>query len=236
MRKLDKKNGFTLIEALVVVVVLSILVLLVFPSLGRARVIAKTNRTKALFGTIVSACEMYYADFSNYPDSDISQGNYFPAGGDGEGRHLLVMLLTGYTNDLKTVSVVDDSLGRPYGIASDPRSMYEDDGVDGPGFNTYKREKPHGPYNDLDKADMTKTAPAAFLDAFDNEIYYYKMYGGTYRDLDNTNGPSDINKYLKNSSGQYYRASYMLCCRGPDGLWYDKNIAGSENDDIMNND
>ncbi len=74
-----QQNGFTLIELLVVIAIISILAVTVAVSIGGARNQAKNARRLADLRNIRTALEIYYNDYSNYPDS----------GGDWDGVYTL---------------------------------------------------------------------------------------------------------------------------------------------------
>lgn len=110
-----------------------------------------------------------------------------------KGRYALVQALLGYRDD-------DGKRGRG---ARRPNA---------------KRGKDLGPYTEA-KVDGK---PPAFVDAFGNQIYYYR-YGertaGKYNSVDNDRGPSDLEQYLKDPNSNYYRKDYVLITPGPDREW-----------------
>lgn len=61
MKGLRFRHGFTLIEIMVVVAIISLLVLFAIPNLTRARVNSNEGAAKASLRTISTACEMYRA-------------------------------------------------------------------------------------------------------------------------------------------------------------------------------
>ena len=65
-----QKNGFTMIELLVVIVILGILSVIGLSSLGSAQVKARDSRRKTDLRTIGDSLELYYNDFGRYPASD----------------------------------------------------------------------------------------------------------------------------------------------------------------------
>lgn len=64
-----KKIGFTLIEILIVIVIISMLSAISLPAIRKARNKAAILRTKAIIASIESALFMYQTDIGNYPES-----------------------------------------------------------------------------------------------------------------------------------------------------------------------
>lgn len=64
-----KKNGFTLVEVLVVLIIISILATVSLPSVKKARTRAGIMKTKAMISSIETALSMYHTDLGNYPES-----------------------------------------------------------------------------------------------------------------------------------------------------------------------
>jgi len=200
--------GFTLVELMVVVSIISLLLLIGMPS---ALVIQKNIAAKAsevTLGTIATALKGYHNDFGEYPPSN------------SKGAETICRLLTGYPGDA-------DGNQQP---GADPKT---DDGCAGFGFRTTGagRNRPvHGPYFGAEKLDTTGGSEPRFADAFRQPVMYYR-YNGGYNSGDNPEGPSDVADYAKNDSGQFYRNDYLLITKGPDGSWTKPRNGG---DDITN--
>ncbi|MCM8817052.1 MAG: type II secretion system protein GspG [Candidatus Omnitrophica bacterium] len=64
-----KKSGYTLVEILVVLVIISMLALLTLPATKKARTKAAILKTKAIIASIEAALSMYQTDMGNYPES-----------------------------------------------------------------------------------------------------------------------------------------------------------------------
>jgi prepilin-type N-terminal cleavage/methylation domain-containing protein len=79
-----KKNAFTLVEILAVVVILGILAVVVIPRVLASSATAKTNACFQNKAAINTAVEKYYFDTGGWPADDLSDIaadlNYFPEG------------------------------------------------------------------------------------------------------------------------------------------------------------
>jgi len=64
-----KKSGFTLVEILVVIVIISMLAAISLPSIQKARNRAAIIRTKGIISSLETALSMYQTDMGNYPES-----------------------------------------------------------------------------------------------------------------------------------------------------------------------
>ncbi len=69
-----QKNGFTMIELLVVIVILGILSVVGLGSFSAAQMKARDSRRKTDIRAISDALEVYYNDFGRYPSSDGNGG------------------------------------------------------------------------------------------------------------------------------------------------------------------
>ncbi|MGD0091153.1 MAG: prepilin-type N-terminal cleavage/methylation domain-containing protein [Planctomycetota bacterium] len=67
---MSRRHGFTLVEMLVVIAIISVLSALVLAALGTARRTANENATKAIIKLLEGALERYSTDFNDYPPSD----------------------------------------------------------------------------------------------------------------------------------------------------------------------
>jgi len=67
--KTNRKSAFTIIELLTVMSIIVILISLLVPSLNAVRRYAKAVRQKGQFHEIRTGLEMFYIDFSEYPES-----------------------------------------------------------------------------------------------------------------------------------------------------------------------
>lgn len=63
------KRGFTLVELLVVVAIISLLTAIALPNFLNAQTRAKVARAKADMSTIADALEIYHADHNTYPQA-----------------------------------------------------------------------------------------------------------------------------------------------------------------------
>jgi len=88
-----RRSGFTMVELLVVIGVISVLLAMVLPGLQRARRAAEDRRAEAEVYAIHSALRAYLAEYSRWPVPSV--------GGDHEGQvdRRLVRILSGVPDD-----------------------------------------------------------------------------------------------------------------------------------------
>ena len=100
-----------------------------------------------------------------------------------------------------------------------------------------------GPYGGPDqtrgRADGDTSARPAFLDAFGNEIFYYRYDHVTdgFNTGDNglTDGPRPLTAYLTDpNTNTLYRRDFVLMTPGPDRLWMIRKPDLKETDDLAN--
>lgn len=236
-------TAFTLVELLTIIIILSMLIALSSPSILAARKIFKVRKSKGILHQLDGACEMFKADNVYYPPSR-SSGFHWPnqqqmedtprlrewqsqwedadtvnqwqtATSTWKGRHILVQCLMGYLSD----------------------SVDLEKGV---GFRKRARGKVYGPYNGAERLERRKiqNAPTVFVDDFANEIHYYcyDNPGQTagFNANDDADGPPNLQQYLTDPNGVYYRQDYVLMTPGPDRAWKDVNDDSRKVDDITN--
>jgi prepilin-type N-terminal cleavage/methylation domain-containing protein len=68
--KIHNKSGFTLVELLTVLAIITMLIGLMVPSLNMARKFAKETKQKAQLSTIGAALTAFRGDYGDYPPSD----------------------------------------------------------------------------------------------------------------------------------------------------------------------
>jgi len=138
-KKRKKRNGFTLVELMVVIFILGLLttivVINVLPSQDRAMV----EKARADIATLGQALEMYRLDNLGYPTSS-------------DGLQALVappasLATTGrYRQGGYIKKLPDDPWGRPY--------QYDNPGRQGPGFDLYSLGADGAPGGEDDNADI----------------------------------------------------------------------------------
>ncbi|NCN84011.1 MAG: type II secretion system major pseudopilin GspG [Sphingomonadales bacterium] len=137
--KRKKRNGFTLVELMVVIFILGLLttivVINVLPSQDRAMV----EKARADIATLGQALEMYRLDNLGYPTSSDGLQALIapPASLATTGRYRQ----GGYIKKLP-----DDPWGRPY--------QYDNPGRQGPGFDLYSLGADGAPGGEDDNADI----------------------------------------------------------------------------------
>lgn len=217
-------GGFTLVELLVVVAIISLLLLIGAPSAlviqrGVGRGLSQTTLT-----TIEVALELYHGEFEDLPPSN------------PRGAETICRLLTGYLPDLNN----DQTPGEGNGAEAD-------DGYDGYGFRLTAHGPKCGPYGGAERLNWEggggggggagdAESGARFVDYFGHAVLYYlydpeAQVSQRYNPHDNTEGPNDINDYATSSSNQYYRKDFLLMTMGPDAGWTKPRDGG---DDITN--
>jgi prepilin-type N-terminal cleavage/methylation domain-containing protein len=79
-RKAGSRPGFTLVELMTVIAIIVLLIAILIPALSSARIQAKKSSTAGLINSVERGCQMFQADFNQYPQS---RGyNPFEAQGD----------------------------------------------------------------------------------------------------------------------------------------------------------
>ncbi len=76
-----RDGGFTLVELLIVVIILSILAAIVVPQFASSTTDAKYSALDTNLGTMRAATELYYQQHGAYPSTVASSGGTPPAGG-----------------------------------------------------------------------------------------------------------------------------------------------------------
>lgn len=252
--------AFTLVEMLTIIAVIVLLVCILVPSIYAGLTQAKRVQSQAILDMLDKGCQLYRDDFREFPPSGglVADGTSTPlsmswststsnvwagpltyqAGGADrpitEGRHLLVVYLTGYSD-------------------TDLQSGY--------GYRVAAKSATYGPYADTERLKTLRLSgtvniggsrmpapelPPVFVDAFDNPIYYYRYdaRGGSlsYKASDNTitisGAPTMPNYTYSTSNGSSrYRIGvpqdFVLMTWGPNGTWEAPGTAASS-DDITN--
>ncbi|MCD4826026.1 MAG: prepilin-type N-terminal cleavage/methylation domain-containing protein [Phycisphaerae bacterium] len=197
----SRRRGFSLVELLVVVGVIVLLVGILVPGFSRAKLSMKKGLSRANISSLDKGCRQYYNEFKNIFPPSTGMGSL-------DGKNMIVVYLTGYADDKPT--------GNP---DSTPGSdLSDDDGKGGWGWRTEKRGKVHGPYFGAESIPIASDGgnKKVFLDAFKQQIYYYRYHQGDleYKAAHNSGtGPTYLNKL------PHYRGDFVLISKGPDGNW-----------------
>jgi type II secretory pathway pseudopilin PulG len=203
-----RRGGFTLVELLTIIIILSMLISLTTPSILKAREIFKVNQTRATIGQLEAGCRQYRMDWEANPPSGTGRRGVV---GGLRGRYALVQALLGYRDD---------------------------DGITGLGARKRTRGKVKGPYVKGQKTSDKPGKPPAFVDAFGSDVYYYRWEGdhekGRFNEADNADGPSPLGVYVKDPNDDYYRQDYLLLSRGPDRAWLKPGPNVRKTDDLAN--
>ncbi|MBL8878445.1 MAG: prepilin-type N-terminal cleavage/methylation domain-containing protein [Phycisphaerales bacterium] len=117
MRTINRgKAGFTLVELLTVIAIISLLIGILIPSLSAARTQAKATKTTAMFSSLGKAIEMFRNDNDRYPQSNgrtpfenqSSSGTPFLSGAQWLGMQMLGADRKGF---VKTTLINDKPTG-----------------------------------------------------------------------------------------------------------------------------
>ncbi len=123
VRSVPRRAGFTLVELLTVVGIISLLIGILLPSLSRARDQARRVKVAGTLSSIEKGLEMFHNDFGDYPDSgerDDPVTDYAGATKQDElfGAHWLARAMLGH--DLQGVDAAGLVLRNEYEIKVDP--------------------------------------------------------------------------------------------------------------------
>ena len=121
------KQGFTIVELLIVIVVIGILAAITIVAYNGVQTRARTSVAQSKIKTIEKALSLYYADNSAYPNC--SGGKYQPGtpgsacaiSGLGQG------LVPKYLNTMPTVSSDDSNITYGYGMKKASTNVYASD-------------------------------------------------------------------------------------------------------------
>ncbi len=208
IKRSEIRNGFTLVELLVVVAILALLVGILLPAINAAYLDTQVATSQANINMITAAIDMYRNDFNGDAPPSTPSGD-LPTG--WEGAELLCLLLTGYADDPGTA-------GQPLEGTAD---LATDDGKTGFGFRLNQRGKVYGPYNGTEQLDIANGPSGGvakvFVDAFDNSILYYQYRdsSGWKYDKDDNTGPDQ--KFLNNAAN--VRKDFILFSLGTLTVW-----------------
>ncbi len=233
-----RRDGFTMIELMVVIAIIGLLMAILLPALGQVQNQMRRTASTVMIRMLDSACREYHNDFGDYPPSARPAGaeDYLP---NWEGKYLLPLFLTGYAPDLGQT-----------GVPFDAGQMHEDDGKDGFGFRVAPRGRVYGPYQGADDFDMKPRADGdprlAFVDAFGNQVFYYRFDEGAETYHAEHNDPDPFGPYApqepnlpdyarrpEEQGGGFFRTNFILMTKGPNQR-FEALRNNPETDDITN--
>lgn len=237
-RRAGYREGFTLVELLVVIGIIVVLFTIATPIIMTARRNAERTRAQADLNTVALALEAYKSDFKDYPRPDVTTAA-------SAGRAVLAWALIG-----------------PF--AAVPEGSNPGDGADGPGFRTSwdpankSGSKVWGPYLPPDKFKVeTENGSAYLLDQFGSRIEYFprwrlakpgtKLFGvassGDPSPLSDMKGGTGLGVYdcrqatLARVVGNPMRTQDDAVEPGPQAIYYlqralGDGVSGTHDDDI----
>lgn len=157
---MENRKGFSLIELLIVVAIISIITAIVVPNLMSANIRAKVSGVKADMGSIAIALEDYKVDYGEYPkDSRFSRSASYAS-------DIIAQPNQAFDGDGGTDSDDNDAIGLGYLVY--PKANFEP---------TYLKRIAGDPFNDSGEEDWDGTSGA--------HNHHYLYYTGKW----SANGP-----------------------------------------------
>lgn len=197
---MNARAGFTLIEILAVMLVLSILVTLLVTQLGGAEDVARTETTRQRLAVVGAAVDHYENEFGDYPPSSFAEETGVINDGTNVGIEALVVAFWsgGWEAGGLLPDLADELVNTDEDVA--PRSL----------------------------TDFESRALLEIPDAWGNPIAYfhrrdYALTNREYTTVDPETGvplSSTPLAYKNPVTGRYYQATrYQLISAGPDGAF-----------------
>lgn len=152
-------GGFTIVELMLVIFIIMLLIGIGVPAIDGVRRNYRRTLSLATLNMLEKACEHYRLDFKTWATAEHPWLSYPPG-----GTTSLVWALIGYADDMGNDATPD----------SDGYTLENDDGYKGFGFRLAGRGRRYGPYGGAEQAD-TDGDPVAFVDAFQNPVFYYRF-------------------------------------------------------------
>lgn len=116
-----RQRGFTLVELLIVVIILSILAAIVVPQFASSTTDAKNAALDANLSALRSATELYYQQHGHYPSAAVSAGGTAPGTGGAAGtgakdsEKAFIEQLTMYSTAAGLTATTSDTTNYKYG-------------------------------------------------------------------------------------------------------------------------
>ena len=224
-RTLRGPAGFTLVELLTIIIILSMLITLSTPSILIVRRNAKVKMSYAAYRVLEGGIEAYRSDdrFGRPPPSAPGDKSNYT---DYEGRYAIVQFMIGWMNEAK-----DGAKGNGFRWREGDGSEFVKGGVI------------YGPYGGCENLQRAKGTPhPVFVDSFGNEILYYRFseeqgYVAGHNGSADPEGPTDLKQYTEDQvdpNHAPYRSDYILITGGPDKKYKDVTDGDTDVDDITN--
>jgi len=215
-------RAFTLMELMLVISAIAMLLIITLPAVTKAISSFKRKASQGIISQLANACEAYETDFGAYPPS------YVTSRSSWRGSQLLTLLLTGYFPDSHDGT---SGLGEPGtdALFGGPGET-DDDGKEGFGFRVVRGGRQYGPYMGTDRNEFMPASPddhPVFVDAFGNEVFYYRYETAGGYDADHNRGGDidgplgEISGYADDPDGGVYRKDFLLITAGADGDFTD---------------
>lgn len=172
---MENTKGFSLIELLIVIAIISIITAIVVPNLMSANIRAKVSGVKADMGSLAIALEDYKVDYGEYPkDSRFSRSTSYASDIIAEAEQA-------FDGEGGTDSDGNDAIGLGYLVY--PKAGFEP---------TYLKRIAGDPFNNSGKEDWNGTSGA--------HNYHYSYYTGKW----DSDTRTSVNCTSSDDSPQYW--------------------------------
>jgi len=225
-----KNSGFTVVELLTVVVIISILIGLLLPGIGMVRNLAKTTQQKAQFVALELGIEAFKNDYGEYPESKGNSSESY-MGGQKLAEAMVGRDMLGFHPDTDWGENGSDYKDYYRGLVS--------------GFDP-EDNNPTGPRNESDRENYEKRKDP-YLELESSNVFRLQSdsanrISGLYDSSENTTGLDDdslvlcdvfkrnnVTVYLPNNKQKMIKAGNPILYYRANLLSKDSNVLPTEN-------